>query len=293
MTTLNLVGCGRLGKVLARLFHEHQTLQIQDVLTTSPDSAERAIEFIGTGHAVSQLAEMRAADLWMVAVPDRQIAASAAALAQLVKENGPALKNLNPLPTVFHCSGALAASALAPLKALGWRTASTHCILSFANAEMAQDQFPGTPCALEGDGPALEVLQDVFRAIGAQCFSVQSEQKLLYHAAAVFATNFLPVLQHTAENLWLQTGVPAALLPGLRTRLLENATANILSLGPTAALTGPAARGDTDLVKRQAQAIEQWDTPTAQAYRALSEMARRMIQNDTSPPALNVIESGH
>jgi predicted short-subunit dehydrogenase-like oxidoreductase (DUF2520 family) len=268
MKTLNLVGAGRVGKTLARLWHDKQLVQIQDVLTTSSHSAVQAVSFMGCGHAVTQLSEMRQADLWMLAVPDQQITKSATAMAAALKEHAPT--------HAFHCSGALASDQLVSLKATGWSVASAHCILSFAEPAKAMQQFAGTVCGIEGDATLATELHTLFAATEAQCFAIQAEQKLLYHAAAVFATNFLPVLQQTAEDLWSQSGLPAVFLPQLRERLLHNAVDNVLALGPAAALTGPAARGDTELVRRQAKALENWDTATAQAYKALSELAARM-----------------
>lgn len=270
MPTLNLVGCGRVGKTLAHLWHQHQTLQIQDVLTTTSESAQAAVAFIGAGRAVSTLTQMRPADLWLIAVPDRQIAACAADMAQHLAHMAPA--------TVFHGSGALGSAVLAPLREHRWQTASAHCILSFAAPATAVQQFAGTPCSIEGDEPAAEQLATLFTAIGAQCFAVAAEKKVLYHAAAVFGTNFLPVLQALAEELWRDSGVPPALLPQLRATLLRNAVDNVLALGPAAALTGPAARGDSALVETQGLAVQQWDAVAGDSYRALSVLARRLAQ---------------
>lgn len=268
--TLNLVGSGRVGQTLARLWHLQQTFAVQDVLTTSLSTAQSAVDVIGTGQVVDQLHAMRNADVWMLAVPDAQVATVAQSLADQFKDAPPAI--------AFHCSGALGAAALAPLTALGWQVASAHCILSFATVTTAIAQFPGTPCALEGDAAACATLRPAFTAIGARCFDVASADKLLYHAAAVFATNFLPVLQSVAEDLWRSTGVPAELIPPLRASLLRNAVANITALGPKAALTGPAARGDTAAIARQSQAVSAWDPQTGAAYEALSALALRMAQ---------------
>jgi predicted short-subunit dehydrogenase-like oxidoreductase (DUF2520 family) len=103
-----------------------------------------------------------------------------------------------------------------------------------------------------------------------------AKDKLLYHAAAVFATNFLPVLQATADQLWRDSGMPDAIALQVREKLLHNAVTNILSLGPVAALTGPAARGDLALVQRQGEAVTAWDPATGDAYQALSRLAAKM-----------------
>lgn len=269
MTTLNLVGAGRVGRTLATLWARHGVFEIQDVLTSSLESATEACAFLGSGRPVSWLADMRPADVWMVAVQDARIAAVAATLAAT---QGTTTGN----PLIFHCSGAQTAAALAPLAALGWRTASAHCILSFATPQAAIAQFAGTACALEGDAAARAVLEPAFAAIGAQCFAVASEDKVLYHAAAVFATNFLPVLQAVAEDAWQATGVPTHLLPQLRASLLRNAVDNITRLGPAGAQTGPAQRGDLPAIARQAQVVRDWDPLAGEAYQALSTLALRL-----------------
>ncbi|MBT9508217.1 Rossmann-like and DUF2520 domain-containing protein [Rhodoferax sp.] len=268
MKSLNIIGGGRVGRTLGRLWHDRGAYLIQDVLTNSAASASEAIAFIGAGHVAGALQTLRAADVWMLAVPDRQIAAVASGLAQTASANRPSI--------AFHCSGALASTELQPLRDLGWHVASAHCLLSFASPQAALQQFPGTPCALEGDAAVLAELEPSFQAIGARCFAILAEHKLLYHAGAVFATNFLPVLQSLANRLWQDSGVPPELALQLNKSLLQNAVDNILALGPAGALTGPAARGDKALVARQGQAVAQWNMAAGQAYAALSQLAAEM-----------------
>ena len=277
LPTLNLIGAGRVGQTLARLWTQAGVFAVQDVLTSSLASAQTACEFIGAGSPTPSLDAMRPADLWLIATTDARIAAAASALAQH------AVAMESHLGTIaFHCSGALSAAELAPLAALGWRTASAHPILSFANPASACTQFAGTPCALEGHAGACEPLKAAFSAIGAQCFDVRSQDKLLYHAGAVFATNFVPVLQAVAEDAWEKSGVPQTLIPHLRASLLQNAVANITRLGPQGALTGPAARGDTAAIARQAEALAQWDPAAGAAYSALSALALRMANTSST-----------
>lgn len=268
MKKINLIGSGRVGSTLARLWRDQGTFEVQDVLTRGLASAQRAVDFIGAGRATNSLAEMRTADLWMLAVPDREISGVATALSQLTPTH--------PASVAFHCSGALSSSEMTELEKRGWKVASAHCLLSFANPSVALTQFPGTPCALEGDAHAIDLLSTAFRAIKGNCFPLLKKDKLLYHAAAVFATNFLPVLQFTADRLWRDSGMPDAVADQVRGKLLENSVANILSLGPVGALTGPAARGDIALVKRQTEAVMAWDPQSGDVYKALSLLATKL-----------------
>jgi len=288
MKTLNLIGAGRVGQTLARLWQQCGAFVIQDVLTNSAASAEAACTFIGAGSPVVAMAMMRPADVWMLAVPDAAIGATAEALAQAIPRR-PCAEGSRPKAEhhslVFHCSGAQSSDSLAVLSDLGWQTASAHCILSFATAQAAVQQFKGTACALEGDAPAIATLRAAYTAIEGQCFEVASQNKVLYHAAAVFATNFMPVLQQLAEDTWRATGVPQALMPHLRASLLQNAVNNITRLGPAGALTGPAARGDMAAIQKQAQVVAQWDAQAAKAYVALSDLALRMAKTKSDAAA--------
>ena len=272
MTSLNIVGAGRVGQTLGRLWAASGVFQIQGVLARSRASAQQARDFIGAGNAVTELSALPAADVWLLCVPDSQITPVAQALATL--DRSPAL--------VCHCSGALGSSELASLGQLGWQLASVHPLLSFAQPEMALAQFASTPCALEGDATALAVLEDAFSRIGGRCFALAPQDKLLYHAGAVLATNFLPVLQDLAEQLWQHSGMPENLAQQMRHTLLQNAVNNIVALGPQAALTGPAARGDTALVARQQQALADWNPQVGEAYATLSQLATRLARR--SPP---------
>jgi predicted short-subunit dehydrogenase-like oxidoreductase (DUF2520 family) len=267
---INLIGAGRVGQTLGRLLAQDGNYRLQDVLTRGAESAAAAVAFIGTGRALTQPKDLRPTDVWILAVPDGQIAMAAQSLAAAPVASTSAL--------AFHCSGALCASELAPLQAKGWQVASAHCLLSFAQPSLALTQFAGTPCALEGDAAALAILHPLFTRLGAHCFELAAADKLLYHAGAVFATNFLPVLQDLGEQLWQHAHMPSELAQQLRARLLQNAVNNIVQLGPQGALTGPAARGDSALVSKQAQAVAEWQPQAGEAYRALSALAQQLAR---------------
>jgi predicted short-subunit dehydrogenase-like oxidoreductase (DUF2520 family) len=273
MTTLNIIGAGRVGQTLGRLWMTSGMYRVQGVITRSVNSARRAVDFIGGGQTSTDLAKMPGADVWMLSVPDTHIASTVQTLAALTTPVGP----LRPA-LAFHCSGALSSDVLEPLRTAGWQVASCHPLLSFAQPELALTQFAGTPCALEGDAPALAKLQPAFEHIGARCFALAAQDKLLYHAGAVFATNFLPVLQDLTEQLWQRSGMPDDLIRQMRATLPQNAVNNVVALGPKAALTGPAARGDVALVTRQGDAVTAWNPDAGLAYAALSQLASQLAR---------------
>jgi predicted short-subunit dehydrogenase-like oxidoreductase (DUF2520 family) len=263
---VNLVGAGKVGRCLLTLLAADAEAEPGDVLSDRVESARAAVAEAGAGRAVAGLAEMRPADLWLVCVPDDKIGTVAAALAE---------RDLPPAMAV-HCSGFHDAGLLQPLRGRGWAVASCHPVRSFADPAAAARAFPGTPCGIEGDPAAQAAVTALVRRLGGLPFALRGEAKALYHAAAVFSNNFTVVLQGLAMEAWAEAGVAPEVAARLRGTLLEGTAANVAALGPAAALTGPAARGDHAVMTAQAEAIARWHPEAAELYRRMSALAGRL-----------------
>ena len=258
--TLNLVGAGHVGRVLGRLFAASGVFEVQDVLTRSADSAAEAVRFIGAGRAVAAPAELRPAQVWMLAVGDDQIAPVCSALAQAGLLKG---------AVVFHCSGAKSSHDLQAASQAGSHVASVHPVRSFADPGAVAAAFDGTWCGTEGDPAALALLAPAFEAIGARLVAIDASAKTVYHAASVFASNYLVTVLDAALRAYAAAGVPDEVARELARPLASETLANVFRLGPAAALSGPVARGDFATVARQHEALKGWDAPTAALYDAL------------------------
>ncbi|WP_312514570.1 Rossmann-like and DUF2520 domain-containing protein [Massilia sp.] len=268
--SLNLVGAGHVGRVLGRLFAEHGVFALQDVLTRSRASADAAVAFIGAGQACTDVTAMRAARVWLLAVSDDQIAPACAALAEAHDLQG---------ALVLHCSGAKASNELQAAREHGALVASVHPIRSFADPDAVARDFGGTFCGIEGDAGALALLAPAFEAIGARTVAIDAAAKTVYHAAAVFASNYLVTVLDAALRAYQAAGVPEDVARELVRPLASESMANVFRLGPAAALSGPVARGDLATVARQQQALKEWDAATGDLYQALvpltADLARR------------------
>lgn len=273
MAALNLIGAGHVGRVLGRLLAAQGGFQVQQVLTRSAASAQAAVDFIGSGAAVERYDQLQPAAIHVLAVGDDQIAAACAALAQAVPLKG---------SVVFHCSGALASGQLQAARDAGALVASVHPIRSFADPAAVAAQFSGTFCGIEGDAAALAVLTPALQAIGAQPVPIDAAAKTVYHAAAVFASNYLVTVLDAALRAYMAAGIPEPVARQMAQPLAAESMANVFRLGAAAALSGPIARGDMATVERQQRAVDQWDAPTGDLYRALvaptADLARRKRQ---------------
>lgn len=271
--TLTIIGCGHVGKSLARLWQKHQSLQLKQILNRTPESAGQAIRFIGAGQAAMSFSDLQPADLYMIGVPDDRIADCALQLA----DSG----MLCATSIVFHCSGSLPSSMMQAVTQTGAAVASVHPIRSFSIPEQVVNSFSGTWCGIEGDPRALPILSRLFADIGAQLVPIKAEAKMLYHSAAVFASNYLVTLLDVAIQTYMQAGVPEGQARQMIEPLVRKTAENVFSAGCEKALSGPIARGDLDLVKRQAEAVEAWNEEIGDLYQLLAKLTLDLANRRT------------
>lgn len=259
MRSLSIIGGGHVGRVFGRLW-AGAVFELRDVLARSLPSAQQAVAFIGAGSAADSHAALRAADVYMLSVGDDQIVPACEALAASAPLQG---------AVVFHCSGALASDRLQAARAAGAHVASVHPIRSFADPSSVAAAFSGTFCGIEGDAAAIAVLEPALLAIGARPVAIDAAAKTVYHAAAVFASNYLTTVLDAALRAYQAAGIPEPVARELAQPLASETLANVFRLGAAPALSGPIARGDMATVARQQQAVTAWDGPTGALYEAL------------------------
>lgn len=262
---LNIIGAGKVGRTLGRLWSQHEVFAIQDLLTAHSTSADAAVEFFGCGRAVESIAAMRAAEVWMLTLPASQLAACCE---QLVASGKLRVKDI-----VFHCSGSQPAADLAVAARAGAHVASVHPLKSFTDSAHAVQTFAGTWCGVEGDAPALAVLKPAFESIGARLFDIDPGTKLIYHAASVLVCNYLASLIETGARCYEKAGLERSAALQVMEPLVRETLDNTFRLGTAAALTGPIARGDHAVVGRQLEALVAWDPRIAAIYQQLGAVA--------------------
>jgi len=245
--TLHIVGCGRVGRSLARLWADAGTFSIGQVVNRSVESAQAAVEFIGQGRAAETLGRIDAEDWLMLAVPDGRLVPVAEKTAETIDEHtgqaqaGPAF--------VFHVSGAEPAEVLRPIGPL---VASVHPVCPFSDPARAVETFPGSYALGEGDDEVLDRVLQAFAAIGAETMRFSPVDKRRYHAATIAASNFLNVLDDLALGLAESAGLAPEPALKVIVALQRAGLANIERVGPLQALTGPIERGDRALCERLA-----------------------------------------
>lgn len=264
MKTVGIIGAGTVGTTLGILLSQH-SCTIKAIYSRTQMSVHKAISAIGAGTAIASLDQFPAVDILLLTTND----ASLAEVAHHIAEAG----FLKQGAIGLHCSGALPSSILLPLKNNGAQIASVHPVKSFTDPSRDAQNFAGTWCGIEGDKGALDILAPLFEAMGGQVFSIDPNNKTLYHTGTVMACNYLAPLMESALQCHEAAGIDRETSLKILGPLVQNTIANILSLGPVKALTGPVARGDSGVVEAQIAALEKRDPHLAQLYAFLAQLA--------------------
>ena len=183
-----------------------------------------------------------APELVLLCVPDGAIAEVAA--------------SVEPGPWVAHVSGATPLAALAPHA----RRFSVHPLQTFTR-ERGAEQLDGAWAAVTAE---TEAARDagvwLAETLGLRPFELSDSARTLYHAGAVFASNYIVTLQRAASLLFESAGAPPEALEPLMRRTIENRFE----------LTGPIARGDWETVEGHRAAIREHRAELDDLYETLA-----------------------
>jgi predicted short-subunit dehydrogenase-like oxidoreductase (DUF2520 family) len=291
-----LIGAGRVGLNLLRLFHRRG---IPVSIVVEPDTNRhervRVIEAHASVHDDIPESIPDHISFAILAVPDSSITETAHRLAAL-----------HPLPSrmmVFHCSGTMDSSALAPLSETGCLMGCIHPMQSFHSVFLEESALSGIGCGIEGGDEFCEKARAFAEELSWRPLRIDARRKALYHAANVFAGNFPIVLASVAERLLAKAAAVedrtagegkagegkagegkagegkagegkaelSYLLPMMRTVL-----ARLENVGPSEALTGPAARGEREIIARHLEALEETDPDIRILYETLTREAAKL-----------------
>jgi len=257
MLKVGFIGAGTVGTALAvRL--SSKGYQVVAVFSRNHTSAENLARSIKNCHVFNDSQNVAdTAELVFITTSDDAIAQ----VASQVKWHGG--------QSVVHCSGADSTEILQPAKKSGAHVGVFHPLQTFASAKQAMENIPGSTFALEAEEPLLDILKNMATALDGHWIELKGSDKVVYHAAAVIACNYVVTLVKLATDLWQTFSIPPqqatqALLP-----LLRGTISNIETVGIPQCLTGPIARGDSGTIKKHLSALEVVAPTVLSTYREL------------------------
>ena len=265
-TTIGFIGAGTTGTALAVRLNQ-QGYQVSAVSSRSLASAEKLADRISGCKVYSESQEVAdIAQLVFITTPDDTIAKVAA---EVQWHNG---------QSVVHCSGAHSIDILESAKQKGTNTGCFHPLQTFASVDQAIENIPGSTFAIEAEEPLASMLKEMATTLEGDWVILKAGDKVLYHAAAVFACNYLVTLVKLATDLWQTFEVQPAQATKALMPLLQGTLSNIENVGLPNCLTGPIARGDLGTISRHLESLEKQAPSLLSIYKELGQQTIPIAQ---------------
>ena len=247
MQSVSIIGVGRIGGALA-IALSRRNFAIDRLVHRDDATVNRILPLLpSTVRAEKPTADLVTidSDIVLIATADPDIEPVAKALS----------KRLKPGRVVLHTSGSLSSSVLSSLETAGHFTGSMHPLISISDPVTGADSFDGAFFCIEGNDRAVDSARSIAESLGGRTFSIDSDRKTLYHAAAVTACGHVTALIDIAIEMFSRCGVEKDAAHEILQPLIDSTAENLRSLTPQKALTGSFARLDADAVERHISAI--------------------------------------
>ncbi len=127
--------------------------------------------------------------------------------------------------------------------------------------------FKNIPIFIESNNEETEeALMLIAKAIGNQVRKIHSEERQALHVAAVFASNFTNHMLSISKGIMQQNGLDYDWLKPLILETIQKS----LNLDPESAQTGPAKRGDLEILDKHLDFLKE-DEAVAEIYKIVSQ----------------------
>lgn len=230
-----LLGAGRVATHLVPALIEagHRIVQIY---SRTIDAARNLASPLGVAYTDDMEAITTNASIYITCVADEALPSIAQRLVDRVNAAAPSsplfLHTAGSVPmNLWHEAGAKHYGILYPLQTF--------------SKERAVDMREVALFVEGSDEDALHTIELLAHSISNKVYRADSSERALLHISAVFACNFTNAMYGIAHQLLKQGGIPFdVLLP-----LIDETAAKVHTLAPHEAQTGPAVRGDNEVMQ--------------------------------------------
>lgn len=177
------------------------------------------------------------ADVYIIAVKD-------SALQDVIRQLTNLLKTKNDAPLIVHTAGSM------PLSVFEGYTENGGVFYPMQTFSMEREvDFREIPLFIEGKDKRIRELAE---SISEHVYELSSDDRRYLHLAAVFACNFTNHCYTLAAEVLEKKGLPFdVMLP-----LVDETARKVHELHPHEAQTGPAVRGDENVMNAQAALLD-------------------------------------
>jgi predicted short-subunit dehydrogenase-like oxidoreductase (DUF2520 family) len=119
--------------------------------------------------------------------------------------------------------------------------------------EVLIDNWSGIPCFIEGRNiDDMAAIYSLAQNLTSRIYEAGQHDRERLHIAGVFANNYTNLMYRIAADVLKDTQIPfEAILP-----LIDNTAAKVHTMRPADAQTGPAKRGDKDVISRHLETLK-------------------------------------
>lgn len=197
------------------------------------------------------------ADFYLLAVSDN-------ALAELAKT----LRL--PGKTVAHVAGSVPVSAL---QAVSEHSGVMYFFQTFSKDAPAPDLRQTPVCLEASDSATARLLENLARSVSDKVSFLCSEQRQALHIGGVFVNNYVNLMYTAAYDLFGEKGMDFSLLHPL----MEQTLCKAMRMPPAQAQTGPAARGDEQVLRNHLKYLS--ESRQGKKYLEVYRLLCQTIQN--------------
>ncbi len=245
---ITIIGAGAVGSALALALHNRNFI-VRLVVSKRGASARRLGQKLDAPYGTLRaLHGIEPGGILFLTVPDDEISG----VARLVSQRGADFTGT----IVYHCSGALASDVLSPLRLKGAAVGSFHPLQTFPGTNADPEALSNIWIGIEGDRKATALGKHLARELGSRALVLSPQQKILYHIAAVFSSNFFTTILSVVEELGGRLGLPRNTVMSMYEPIILRSYMNAKLNSAANALTGPIARGDFRTVRRHRSALK-------------------------------------
>ncbi len=266
MHSVSIIGLGRIGGSLA-IALARAGFVIRDLVGRRIDGSSGIADLIKPPPRLITFGEanLEPADIIIVCTSDPEIKKVSEQLSRKITFR----------PVVLHTSGSLSSGVLEALAEIGCSTGSLHPLVSISEPVRGASSYAGAYFCVEGDDAALEAAKRLAAALGGRHFTIGSDKKSLYHAAAIMASGNVAALFDAALEMMQSCGIERADAKQILLPLLVSMVENLRIQGPENAITGSFARGDFEAFERHWKLL--LSTSNAGIRRIFLELGERSL----------------
>lgn len=241
---VGFVGAGKVGFTLGKYMTEHNVC-VSGYYSRSRGSAGQAADFTKT-KCYETLEELAASsDAVFLTVPDGAIEDVWNSLKQY------SLKG----KCICHCSGAMNSAVFSGIDQMGAFGYSIHPLFAIHSRLQSYREISQAYFTIEGAQEYLLYWKSFFESLGNPVRVIQADQKILYHSAAVFASNLVTGLFESGIHLLMECGFDRQSGEEALRALFLNNCRSVAEAGPVEALTGPVERADLETIRKHLEVL--------------------------------------